>query len=456
MTNAQVQNAVVYLTGSTGFLGGMLVHQMDSDDRIQKIYCPVRAKGGATALERFHKSPLAKYKKCHFAQQGQDLPHDTTHVILNAYNTRFVEDLGKKLEENVVPMLSILDTCDKRKDKIQGITVVSTAYMQPPLPFAFPEKGRVPFIVGEKGYTKASEVFDKVMTIYEGRKAKQDNLSESDTKTNKNLKLFNKNKEKKTNNKTDKKMMMKNNKKNVDENDEYFVDLHPYYKKNTYALSKLIMEHLITERYPHLPITFARPSIVTPDREGTHGLDNYAAASMIIKFAPKPVFLAPRCSGMLNTVFVEDCAHDIIEGALMIAKPAIRDGSVGVGDNSDKMWHPIIMSTSNSVSSLWEYFHYISPNIKRLRTEKEMVLKAARVLERFFVRMSKGKKQARRLFRAYEGYDMFSGSNWSFPANHLTERNEFIKSAHLYLEKLPVEEGKVKMPKKRHMKKIQS
>lgn len=74
------------------------------------------------------------FKRTAFVPVDASLPQDVTLVLLNAYEVNFTNPLDHVLKRNVSPVLRILDQREKAKDRIRGISIVSTVYVQQPLP----------------------------------------------------------------------------------------------------------------------------------------------------------------------------------------------------------------------------------------------------------------------------------------------------------------------------------
>ena len=349
---------IVYLTGSTGFLGGMLVRKLQDEKTVAKIYCPIRDKKGMTGEQRLKES-VGNFDKCAYVPIAGPVPPDTTHVILNAYNTRFDEDLGDKLRENVVPILRIIDELNGRKTPIQGITFVSTAYVLPPLPFASPKGGKLPFLLDKANKLTATQVYEEAL------KSRPCDLS------------------------------------------TLIPNLHPYYKENSYVFSKHILERLLIEKYPKLPITVVRPSMILPGQDLDYGFKTKSAIPLVFQLAPYPVFLAPRCEGLVNIVFIEDVSKDCMDGAFELAKPA-------EADESGTKWHTIIQSVGHSNASSMMLFRGVAPEIPRLDIRTEKVRNFFRAMENLLVRVVFGQGKAKLLATAYETYDYFMANTWGF------------------------------------------
>eukprot|EP00542_Grammatophora_oceanica_P019891 CAMPEP_0194050136 /NCGR_PEP_ID=MMETSP0009_2-20130614/33319_1 /TAXON_ID=210454 /ORGANISM="Grammatophora oceanica, Strain CCMP 410" /LENGTH=447 /DNA_ID=CAMNT_0038696567 /DNA_START=27 /DNA_END=1370 /DNA_ORIENTATION=+ len=393
--NNNQQHHVVYLTGGNGFLGSMIVKLIEEDDRVSKVYCPVRAKKDQSAKQRFTEA-FQSFSKCEYVDPSDDLPEDTTHVILNAYNTRFKEPIGKKLSENVTPMVRILDQCESRSGQIQGITVVSTAYVQPPAPYRAPAGGRIPFFFGEAPQLSPFGLYNDVIDLYnkEGEEDITSVLPQG-------------------------------------------VTVHPYYESNDYAFSKHIMENLIHERYANLPIAIVRPSMIYPTRDGSHGQGSKAGIPLFMSIAPHPVMLAPRCEGQLNYVFVEDSAADCLDGALTEAS----------------LDHPIVMSTSRAETSAMDMLRYWAPEVKRVKTDNKVRRDMVRRWELTKIRVAAGARKAKLIDAMYENYDFFMSNTWLLEAKHDTAPLEFMECGRKFI-KIMSEDSKPKKKKANPLKKL--
>jgi len=212
---------VVYLTGASGFLGGQILKDITAQPhRFSKVYLPVRTKKGMSGQERFD-SLFGSYKNraLVYCDAAAPIPPDTTTVILNAYSISFNNDVSDTLRDNVAPMLHLLDQC-VQLPRIDHVVVVSTAYVQPYLPFKMC-KAPIPCHASDD----PERAYEQVLS---------GELSWEDLKQD-------------TRN-------------------------HPHTLENAYVYSKTLMEHLVTHRYQDkLPMTIFRPSIISCSSDGTYG-----------------------------------------------------------------------------------------------------------------------------------------------------------------------------------------
>lgn len=366
MTNEADESSkrVVFLTGSSGFLGGVLAKQLQSDTSVAKIYCPIWIKKGMLGADRLAQC-LGSCNKCIHLEMDDAIPSDTTHVILNAYSTRFDEELSVKLEGSVAPTLKLLEDCYRLKESIQGITFVSTAYVQPPLPYRSDEKGRIPFLL-ESSHSSmtAKQVYDVALR--------------SDTAAIAEL----------------------------------LQDLDPYYRNNSYLFSKHLMEHLLTEQYHDLPVCIVRPSLICPSLDLQDGWTTRSSVFFLASIAPRYIFMSPRCKGKVNLVLVEDVTKDCIEAVFKLARPASKDGN-------GQLWHPIISSTAHSNTTVvLALFKATAPHVPRMDIRKEWLLNLVRKIEFSMVSLSAGQNAARKLEAAYGYFDYTHANTWEFECRH--------------------------------------
>lgn len=108
----------------------------------RRVDVPVREKRGMTGEERFEK--LGKdsavpeaWKTARYVDPAAPIPDDCQVVVLNAFDVAFHKDVAKVLRESVKPLLAYVEQCRelRKKGNLKQIVIVSTAFVQPPLPF---------------------------------------------------------------------------------------------------------------------------------------------------------------------------------------------------------------------------------------------------------------------------------------------------------------------------------
>ena len=212
-----------YVTGASGFLGGQLVKDAHESHPDAKIYIPLRDKKGESAASRFKGLYIGYGDSVVLCDPKDPIPGDTTHIILNAYSISFKGDIAKVLRDNVEPMLGLLDQCSQLAG-LRSVTVVSTAFVQPPLPYKIC-KAPIPFC----GSDDPGKLYKQLLA---------DQISWQDLKDDQR-------------------------------ND-------PHTTTNAYICSKTVMEHLVLQRYGDsleersVALIIARPSIISSSEDG-HG-----------------------------------------------------------------------------------------------------------------------------------------------------------------------------------------
>lgn len=373
-------NRVLYLTGSSGYLGGYLCKEYETDDSIAKVYCPIRTKKGMTGPERLAK--LLPYEKCTYVGIKDPLPKDVTHVILNAYSTRFDESIGRKLEQNVVPIFAILDQCKQHKN-LQSVVFVSTAYVQPPLPYRRDPSNRLPLLLISDEEKKKASPWKSAKQVYEKLLEHKDD----------------------------------------DEAVEKLIpDLHPYYKSNSYVFSKHLLEHMLEEVYlKDMNLCIVRPSMIAPPRTLDYGLLTKAAAPLMMQLSQLPIIFAPKVNGKPNVVFLEEVHSDILIGLEARSK--------------GKKQIDLISSTGldNDIPTMW---NIAAPHIPRLMNLRDgWLMDTIRSTEYWVVYTIMGAKHAALLKAVYENYDFFLDHVWDFEKRHkFSVVDEMYKSKQLYLK----------------------
>lgn len=411
----------VYLTGSSGFIGQMIVQLCETDDSIAKVYCPIRDKHGETGQERFHQLFLSDHNDDHndnktritkacFVDAQAPIPADVTLLVLNAYSVKFARPIVDILNDNVAPMLRLLDQCcvvdgnddnaepsEKQQPHIRGISVVSTAYVQPPLPFRRDADNRIEFLLRQ--HTTAYQLYQDLIT---GSMTPDQVMSKID--------------------------------------DPRLVD---FYAANGYAFSKHIMEHVLHERYSHLPLCIVRPSIVAPSRDGLHGHGVRSGFSLFLDLARHPVLRFPRNEGKLSLVYVEDVAADILQGAAQWAQPATSSHTRG---DSGAAFHPILSSTTESVTDALQCFQLAAQNVWRWDVRHHGLRSLLRFGEIALIRLVKDQRSARMVEKVYQNFDPIMKDQWDFAATHPPVEDDMQKMMDCYYAVKEKNEGTTATP----------
>ena len=219
---------VTYLTGGSGYLGGEIVRALALNESTAhaEVLVPVRDKGGKTGQERFDalftggRNP---HEHTRWVAPEEPIPDDAEVVILNAFDVAFHKDIARVLRESVAPTLALLEECSRqslKNGKLRKVIIVSTAYVQPPLPFKRCDGPITPF----HGAADPWALYNKLL---KGEIGWQDLVDDKD-------------------------------------NDSHFTT-------NAYIYAKTLLEHLVAT-FNGLPCTYiVRPSIIGPSRCGTRG-----------------------------------------------------------------------------------------------------------------------------------------------------------------------------------------
>ena len=80
--------------------------------------------------DKWFNNVLPDRKKAAFIDPCDALPEDDILVIFNSYNAQFFSQVENILKHNVETMRKIINECNL--DKVQGICIVSTDYVQSP------------------------------------------------------------------------------------------------------------------------------------------------------------------------------------------------------------------------------------------------------------------------------------------------------------------------------------
>lgn len=365
----------------------MILKVCDADSSISKVYTQIRDKKGSTGQERFKAEGLDQFEKTVFVSDTDSLPPDVTLVILCAYEVKFHNPVDEILKSSVAPILHILDQCEHAQH-LRGICLVSTSYVQNPLPYKRPEGNRIPFVLRE--HTSATALYESLVggsQSWEQVKKKYNN------------------------------------------------DLSDHHKINCYAFSKHIMEHLVHEKYPNLPISVNRPSIVAPSRDGTYGHGVKAGLSLFMELGKSPILRFPRNEGRLDIVSVDDVAEDIVLGASKLARPA------AISEISGEYFHPVYLSTTSSEFSCLSLFAFSERKVKRFNVRTKPMRSALRKLELTMVALAFGRRKAKFVGRIYKSFDPVMANIWDFEASHVLKVSEFEDFTKCFYSKSSAVEG---------------
>ena len=190
---------------------------------------------------------------------------------MNAFDVAFHQDVQRVLRESVAPMLALAEECialKKKLGKLKRVVVVSTAFVQPPLPYKRCDGPIVPF-------GGAVDPWPLYYSLLKGEKTMED--LRKDPANN------------------------------------------PHNCLNAYIYSKTLCEHLLAT-YADLPIVIVRPSIIGPSSDGKRGSPRTpGCASIDIMLSPLGRFMPS--TGIADNIFVDDVAKRVVDGVTMDLEP---------------------------------------------------------------------------------------------------------------------------------------
>ena len=260
------------MTGSSGYLGGEVMKALRDTEATadMRVVVPIRNKGGETGPERFEQL-FGGREGAVWADPAAALPETTEVVIMNAFDVAFHQDVQRVLRESVAPMLALAEECialKKKLGKLKRVVVVSTAFVQPPLPYKRCDGPIVPF-------GGAVDPWPLYYSLLKGEKTMED--LRKDPANN------------------------------------------PHNCLNAYIYSKTLCEHLLAT-YADLPIVIVRPSIIGPSSDGKRGSPRTpGCASIDIMLSPLGRFMPS--TGIADNIFVDDVAKRVVDGVTMDLEP---------------------------------------------------------------------------------------------------------------------------------------
>lgn len=364
----------IYLTGASGYFGGQLLRDIASrPDDFKKVYVPVRGKKGQTGEERFRALFGSFGAVCEFVPSEAPIPEDTNVVILNAYSISFQNDVVDTLEQNVLPILGLMDQCKALQD-LDTVLVVSTAYVQPPLPFRLC-KGPIPCHASADPEGTFQAVLNGSITW--------DQL-QADPRN------------------------------------------HPHTSENAYIYSKTLLEHVINHRYKDvLPLTVFRPSMISISSDGKYGsrFTPPCATGMLAQSQVGRVFPG---SAHADHVYVDHVSRLLLDSVLREGTLGEMSYVMGTGDSSvrpqefkqrvqGKGCHTFFFDKGFPVWVVW----------------------LLRWAELFVYRLVLGPKMSQRIGACYSMYDHFLTESFEFENNLPLELEQYYAKMAQWLDENP-------------------
>lgn len=254
-------SARVYIYGSTGLLGPMLVQELEKDPSIDTITTSIRARKGLSAEERFQKLYGGTRVRL-----SNTIPSDTTHVILNGFPTSWHMDVKRKVKQGVVPIIRYLKECENLED-LKNVTFTSSAYIQPPAPY--PEtSGLIEFVGSENPMKFYQDILDGRETMESLQKKSKEH------------------------------------------------GFHPHTTLNAYYVAKNLTEHILVKNFSHLPFTITRPAGINACTRGLHGTLNSSPMMLTAKTALDGIALHHFSGGIWDAAPVDTMAKVFVQYAL--------------------------------------------------------------------------------------------------------------------------------------------
>merc|ERR1712166_113092 len=378
----------VYLTGVSGFFGGQLLRDLtDADDQFGKIYLPVRAKKNKTGQARFEDIVGSLGGTCVYLDSDAPIPADTNVVILNAYSISFMGDVKDTLEQNVVPILGLLDQCTNLSD-IKSVLIVSTAYVQPYLPFKRC-KGPIPCHASQDPEATFNAVLKGEMTWDQ----------------------------------------IQSDKRN-----------HPHTSVNAYVYSKTLLEHVVLKRYQGtLPLVIFRPSMISVSSDGEYGskFTPPCATALLAASRVGRVF-----SGTANAdhVHVDQVSALLLQSIMLPEEQLLNEPAfvLATGNNAikPKNYENQMRGTSGCYTLFLE---------RPVTGATQWLVFLLRWIELSVYWVVLGAKIAERIGKVYQNYDHFLTHTFDFEPNLPIEIEEYHTVMRKWLVNNPIQNKKAQL-----------
>jgi nucleoside-diphosphate-sugar epimerase len=246
------------VTGGTGLLGTEIIRAIGTTHSTARITLPIRDQGEYTAGTRFTKycesGIWGNPANLDWISVDAEYPRDTQIVIFCAFDVRFDQPVQSIIRSSVLPIVRGLERC-RLLPSLSRIIVVSTAFVQPPLPYRRSDVLSFP---------------EDVMGLYSqliGKSSVEMPMS----------------------------------------------DIHPHTRINTYIFAKTLLEAIVRTSFTDLPITCVRPSIIACSSDGTR-MGKHSPISACIHIHNKTPF--GRCIpwwGGTDIVFSDEVAQRIVD-----------------------------------------------------------------------------------------------------------------------------------------------
>jgi len=357
-------------------------------ERFGKIYLPIRAKKGQSGRERFEgiqKSILGSIaKSCVYCESSAPIPADTNIVILNAYSISFMGDVKDTLEQNVVPMLDLLKQCTELVN-LSSVLIVSTAYVQPYLPFKLC-KGPIPCHAAKDPQATFNAVLDGSITW---EQIKADPLN------------------------------------------------HQHTSVNAYVYSKTLLEHLVLQLYEGLlPLVIFRPSMISVSSDGKVGSmwTPPCATALLAQSKVARVFPGTACA---DHVYVDKASELLLKSVQLPREQLLQKAQFVLATGNSAVKPQIFENEMRGSEGCCTVF---------MSKRWFWVIPLLRAVELLMYRLVLGAKMASRIGKVYQNYDHFLTHSFDFEPNLPIDVDEYHKTMSRWLvaNPMPVKQSKPK------------